>query len=169
MSEQKKVHKVSPSAFVFETGRCAYSLSTNNLSGHDEAVFSMARNPNWEYAPQHIGGKRIVPYGPANDLPVLVRDLMQNNHLAPGILERKKGLLYGQGPRLYRDVVRDGQIVREWVDDPAITAWLRSWKADRFIERAIVDVLHTNGFFCLHQLERGHRLGLSTKGEFTVL
>ncbi len=159
MSEKTKVHKVSRSAFVFETERCAYSLSTNNISGHDEVVFSTARNPNWEYAPQHIGGKRIVPYGQANDLPVLVRDLMQDNHLAPGILERKKGLLYGLGPRLCRDVVQDGQIVREWVEDSVIMAWLRSWRFERFVEKAIVDVLNMNGYFCLHLLERGRRIG----------
>ncbi len=46
-----------------------------------------------------------------------------------------------------------------YADDPEISAWLRSWNAERFIEKALVDYLHLQGFFALHILERGHRIG----------
>lgn len=154
-----KIHRISDTAFALEIGQTAYSLSTGGRSGHDATVFSAARNPNWEYAYQNVMGKRIVAYGPGNDLPVMVRDLVQDNNLAPGILQRQKGLLYGQGAFLYRFVFQDGKITRQYEDDAQITAWLRSWDARRFIERALVDYLHMQGFFALHILERGHRLG----------
>ena len=154
-----KIHKISPSSFVVEAGQMAYSISTGRSYGGDMTIFNAARNPNWEYSYQNVMGKRIVAFGPGNDMPVMVRDLVQDNNLAPGILQRQKGLLYGQGAFLYRHRVKDGRIIREYDDDPNISAWLRSWDAKRFIEKALVDYLHLQGFFALHILERGQRLG----------
>ncbi|MEG2063523.1 MAG: hypothetical protein RRY23_00130 [Alistipes sp.] len=89
----------------------------------------------------------------------MVRDLVQDNNLAPGILQRQKGLLYGQGAFLYRYVFADGKITRQYDTDSEISAWLASWQADKFIEKAIVDFLHLQGYFALHFMERGQRLG----------
>ena len=96
-----KIHRISNPAFALQIGQTAYSLSTGGRTGGDTTIFNAARNPNWEYAYQNIMGKRIVPYGPGNDLHVMVRNLVQDNNLAPGILQRQKGLLYGQGAFLY--------------------------------------------------------------------
>lgn len=92
----------------------------------------------------------------------MVRDLVQDNNLAPGILQRQKGLLYGQGAFLYRYVFQDGKIAREYDNDTVISAWLTSWSAKKFIEKALVDFLHMQGFFALHFMERGQRLGART-------
>ena len=113
-----KIHKISPSSFVVEAGQMAYSISTGRSYGGDMTIFNAARNPNWEYSYQNVMGKRIVAFGPGNDMPVMVRDLVQDNNLAPGILQRQKGLLYGQGAFLYRHRVKDGRIIREYDDDP---------------------------------------------------
>ena len=137
-----KIHRISNTAFALQIGQTAYSLSTSVRTTGDTTIFNIARNPNWEYAYQNVMGKRIVPYGPGNDMPVMVRDLVQDNNLAPGILQRQKGLLYGQGAFLYRYVFQDGKIAREYDDDPEISAWLASWQAKKFIEKALVDHLH---------------------------
>ncbi|WP_147639713.1 hypothetical protein [Alistipes sp.] len=60
-------------------------------------------------------GKCIVPYGPGNDLPVMVRDLVQDNNLAPGILQRQKGLLYDQGAFLCKRP--DARVIYNGLDD----------------------------------------------------
>ncbi len=151
------IKKISNSAYIINTEHCAYSLSTNNNG--DEMIFATSRNLNWEYDCQHIAGKRIVPYGVCNDLPIIIRDMMQDNNLAPGIIQRQKGLLFGEGAFLYRNEIKDGQIQRIWVDDPEIMDWLRSWQYEKFIEKATVDYLNTNGYFSLFYLERGHRIG----------
>ncbi len=153
------IHKISDTAYALQIGQTTYSLSTGYRADGDIILFNAARNPNWEYAYQNVAGKRIVAYGPGNDLPVMVRDLVQDNNLAPGILQRQKGLLYGQGAFLYRHVIANGKITRQYDDDPQIEEWLRSWDAKRFIEKALVDYLHVQGFFALHILERGQRLG----------
>ncbi len=153
------IHKITDTAYALQIGQTTYSLSTSYRTGGDTTLFDAARNPNWEYSYQNVAGKRIVSYGPGNDLPVMVRDLVQDNNLAPGILQRQKGLLYGQGAFLYRHVIANGKITRQYDDDPQIGDWLRSWDAKRFIEKALVDYLHVQGFFALHILERGQRLG----------
>ena len=70
---KQKVHKITPSAFVVETGQMAYSISTGRSYGGDTTIFNAARNPNWEYSYQNVMGKRIVAFGPGNNLPVIDR------------------------------------------------------------------------------------------------
>ena len=57
---------------------------------------------SWDTDPTIIAGIRVVPWGPNNNLPTYIRNLLEKNNLGPGILDRKTGLLYGQGPLLYR-------------------------------------------------------------------
>ena len=57
---------------------------------------------NWDDDPVSVAGERVVPWGKDNNLPKNIRDLLERNNLGPGILDRKTGLLYGQGPALYR-------------------------------------------------------------------
>lgn len=113
----------------------------------------------WECDPQTVAGKRIVPYGVDNNLPTDIRDLMDENNLAPGILEREKGLLYGQGPELYRKVYKDGQVSREWENDAEIWQWLKSWDYRRYIEMAITEYKYLHGFFSKIFINRGVRIG----------
>ena len=66
-----KIHRISNTAFALQIGQTAYSLSTSVRTTGDTTIFNIARNPNWEYAYQNVMGKRIVPYGPGNDMPVM--------------------------------------------------------------------------------------------------
>ena len=158
-TKQSKIHNISEDAFAIEAGGETYSLSTSDRNGGDSYLFNASTNPNWEYSSLCVGSKRIVPYGPNNDLPIIIRDMMQDNNLAPGILRRQLGLLFGQGAFLYKDIFENGEIRREWTTNKEIEEWLGSWNYKKFIEKATVDYLNTNGFFCIHTLERGHRIG----------
>jgi hypothetical protein len=113
----------------------------------------------WEADPDIVGGKKIVPYGSNNNLPVLIRNMMEENNLAPGILEREMGLLHGQGPQLYLDLVEDGDIVRKWTYDQEIWDWLKSWNYRRFIDMATVEYKYLKGVFVKRFIRRGVRIG----------
>ena len=93
----------------------------------------------WEVEPEIVSGKEVVPYGVDNNLPSFVRDMLDENNLAPGILEREKGLLYGQGPELYKKVYENGEVIREWGRDAKIWEWLESWDYLRYIEIYVGD------------------------------
>lgn len=138
--------------FSFYTG----ASTTSDM--WDTLVLSDAR-VQWEADPDIVGGKKIVPYGANNRLPVVVRDMMEANNLAPGILEREMGLLHGQGPHLYLELVEDGEIVRKWTFDQEISDWLKSWDHRRFIDMATVEYKYLKGIFVKRFLKRGARLG----------
>lgn len=120
----------------------------------------------WEADPDIVQGKNIVPYGANNNLPVLIRNMMEDNNLAPGILEREMGLLHGQGPQLFVDVVQNNDIERHWTYDTEIWAWLKSWNYRRFIDMSTVEYKYLKGVFVKRFIRRGARLG--RKPEFTL-
>lgn len=121
--------------------------------------FDVRAHARWESEPEIVAGEKIVPYGVANRLPEEIRDLMDENNLAPGILEREKGLLFGQGYELYKKIYVDGQVVREWGYDAAIWEWLKSWDVRRYIEMAITEYKYLHGFFDKTFLNKGVRIG----------
>lgn len=160
-----KIREITKSASLIDIGGSVVSLSTSPSSGLDSYIFDMAADSgnNWERTYQTVQGCKIVPYGINNDFPVMIRDIMARNNLAPGVLGRKQNLLTGQGAFLYQNVFNEGKIERRWIDEPEIYAWLRSWDYDRFIDQAMTDYLHTGGYFAIHPLERGYMLGRERK------
>jgi hypothetical protein len=85
--------------------------------------------------------------------------MMEQNNLAPGILEREMGLLHGQGPQLYLDLVDKDDIVRKWTYDEEIWTWLKSWPYRRFIDMATVEYKYLKGVFVKRFIRRGARIG----------
>ena len=146
--------------FSFFTG-----ASSSDYNEWDTLILSDA-GVQWEADPDIVGGKKIVPYGANNNLPVLIRNMMEDNNLAPGILEREMGLLHGQGPQLYIDLVEDGDIVRKWTYDQEIWDWLKSWNYRRFIDMSTVEYKYLKGIFVKRFIRRGSRIG--RKPEFTL-
>lgn len=117
----------------------------------------------WEGEASIVNGERIVPYGANNNLPIVIRNIMDQNHLAPGILERHMGLLYGTGPQLYEVTFEDGEVVRKYVQDDEVQKWLSSWNFRRYVEMAIVEYKYLKGIFVRRYLNRGARIGQAPK------
>lgn len=158
-----EIEKISKTAFAFKNQKGVFTLSTGISGSMDSHVWDIANGRNWETMYSSVAGKRIVSFGNANQMPSIIRGVMENNHLAPGVIQRQKGLLFGQGAFLYKYKFENGKIVREWVEDKEISKWLESWNYNKFIEKAIVEVLTMNSYFNLNILQRGHRLGKSPK------
>ena len=78
---------------------------------------------SWDKDPQSVGGVSVVPWGPDDQMPRMVRDLLEKNNIGPGILARKLGLIYGQGAQLYRVKVENNEVIQEWTQDPEVQAW----------------------------------------------
>lgn len=144
-------------AKTLDDGR-VFTLSSNRDEGMDSVLWRF-QSRNWEYMPYSVAGARVIPYGFDNLLPTHLRDVLDANNLAPGILERQAGLLFGQGLHLCRVMYENGSIVRRWEDNPAITAWLEGWDYVSFVKGCLTDYLHLKGFFNSVRLEKGGRLG----------
>lgn len=131
-----------------------------SLSSFADVVWS--RQGNWEAFPHTVGSATVVPYGRANDLPTFIRDVVNDNNLVPGIINRQLGLMWGQGPHLYKLGYSDGNIVKIWQEDKEVTAWMKSWNHEEYLRSCIIDYLHLNGFFNAIHLTRGSRIGKKT-------
>lgn len=114
---------------------------------------------DWSSRTNYLGDYIVHPYGSNNDLPELIRNVVQNNYIAPGILKKKTQLLWGSGPKLFKEVIDNGKLVKQWQDDAAIQAWLDSWDAEDYILKCCVDYAHMEGVFTRFELSRGSRIG----------
>ena len=114
---------------------------------------------SWDMDPVTVAGVRVVPWGADNNLPKNIRRILEKNNLAPGILDRKLGLIYGQGPMLYTLDVQENERVQNWIQDEEIQDWLDSWDYRGFIRHMLMEYNHLKGCFVKYHSGRAVRLG----------
>ena len=114
---------------------------------------------SWDMEPVTVAGVRVVPWGADNNLPKNIRRILEKNNLAPGILDRKLGLIYGQGPMLYTLDVQENERVQNWVQDEEIQDWLDSWDYRGFIRHMLMEYNHLKGCFVKYHSGKAVRLG----------
>lgn len=103
-----------------------------------------------------VGDYIVHPYGQTNDLPTIIKNVVEKNYLAPGLLTKKTQLLWGMGPMLYQSKIVDGKTIRERVSDPEIEAWLESFDAAEYLLKCCIDYNHIEGSFTkLYQYKSG--------------
>jgi len=148
----KAVHLADGSVYTI-------SMSHQRDDSWSSQLFSM--HNSWESDPAIVMGKKIVPYGNNNDLPTVIRKVMDDSNIGPGILERKIGLQYGEGPFLYREVIdeENDRIIRKPVKHPVIQKWLESWDHERYIQIVTTELVHTKGFYTRWFRNRAPRIG----------
>jgi len=136
-------------AFTFETAE-------------NPREFDKYRTPqetlDWTNQEYQIGNYRVFPYGSNNDMPKVIKDVVQSNSISPGMLTKKGQLLWGKGPQLYREVLKDNRLVREWVQDSAVQNWLESWDYLSYLEKTKEDYTYIQGCFTKFYLARGVRI-----------
>lgn len=114
---------------------------------------------SWDMDPVTVAGVRVVPWGADNNLPKNIRRILEKNNLAPGILDRKLGLIYGQGPMLYTLDVQENERVQNWIQDEEIQDWLDSWNYRGFIRHMLMEYNHLKGCFVKYHSGKAVRLG----------
>jgi hypothetical protein len=117
-------------------------------------------NLDWNDRSNYIGDYIVYPFGANNDLPDIIKRVVQTNYIAPGILKKKTQLIWGLGPQLYKEKIVDGVLSREWVEDDEILKWLQSWNYEEFLLKACTDFQHIEGVFSRFELGKGARIGL---------
>ena len=137
----------SPWSYV-DVGTGTYAIAySSQLQGGQFSTWFNWDSRDWDAMPAAFGGVNVIPWGTDNDLPLKIRDLLETNNIGPGLLARKLGLLYGQGPLLYKTVMTEEGPERRWVEDKEIQSWLDSWDYRRYIRNALTQFIHTNSHF----------------------
>jgi hypothetical protein len=120
----------------------------------------------WQNIHNYIGDYLIYPYGSNNDLPKIIKDVIDNSYNVPGFLSRKTELLWGAGPKLYRDDLEDNKDVRTRVNDVVINKWLQSIKYEDYLLKCCVDYQHMQGVYTRFETNKGSRIN---QGKFVKL
>jgi hypothetical protein len=153
--------KIGGISFV-ETKEGTFGVMMSHAN--DSMIDSIFLHSNtWESDPVNYGGVRVVPYGPDNNLPGNIRNLLEKNNLGPGIIDRKTGLQYGQGPFLYELTFENNEITKKWTVDKEIQSWLDSWPYKEFIRNSLLEFNYMRGFYTKYYLSRAQRIGAGSR------
>jgi hypothetical protein len=149
--------------YVPDVGAAYFSMGKVTSENYSNISSPGGSQSSWEADAENVLGKMIVPYGVNNSLPTEIRDIFDVNNLAPGIIEREIGLLWGQGPYLYKEDIVDNEIVRLWVKDKEVQQWLDSWQYKNYLDRVVTEFKHLKGHFTKYKMNRGARIGRESK------
>jgi len=115
----------------------------------------------WKDNPLKLGDYEVLPFGINNDIPDEIQETIFPNHLSPTILDRKKDLLFGQGPYLYEFKPDGSQATRKPTEDIAIQTWLDDIDAEVLALQRATEYYYVDNIFTRVRNPRGSRLGYS--------
>ncbi len=144
----------SVGVYAFETVRGSTFGSPSILPFYNHSRILM---------PTYINGFKIIPYGHQNDYPDTLRTILDEDNFLPQGLTKNAQLIWGQGPALYRIRFEGGKRIKEFVDDPKISAWLQSWDYWDYLLKSTIDYTTINGHFTKFYRNRGARIGAQAK------
>lgn len=159
-----KIKQISDHTFVSHLNDGQVLFLSNKMDDSLESLKPFLWDKDdWEATPKVVGPCKVVPYGPDGRLPIRIRNIVSDNNLVPGIINRQLGLLWGQGPFLYNLQFANGEISRVWQQDHEIEEWLNSWDYQSYLRGCVIDYLHLGGFFDAKYLTRAGRIGKPKK------
>ena len=109
---------------------------------------------------RNVHGVRVIPYGDNDDMPGYIDRVLSKFYAGEGIMGKKAGLQWGEGPRLYTPAVDgDNKPYRAWCVDDSITAQLEATDYINQMHRCLIDLVHLEGFWVKITRTRGRRVG----------
>lgn len=158
-----EVEMYRPNGGIVKTDDVSFTFEAVDNPRELQRKYTEGQSLQWTDSTYSIAEYDVFPYGTTDELPRLIRDVVQENYIAPGILKKKTQLLWGQGPKLYTEVFEDGVLVRNYQTDDEVEAWLDSWDAETYIMQACVDFHHIEGVGTMFYRDRGSRIGRPSK------
>jgi hypothetical protein len=144
---------------IVETPEVAFTYEVSENPRDFEQNKRRNNDLDWNNTYNQIGDFMVFPYGSNDDLPDVIKQVVQTNYIAPGILKKKTQLIWGMGPMLYREKIVKGVYSREYVQDDEVKAWLESWDYITYLLNACTDYQHIEGVFTKLELNKGSRIG----------
>jgi hypothetical protein len=137
----------------------SFEISATERSEIEQRVAEKQSFTDWESRAFTVGEYDVIPFGHDNNLPIEIRSTVNDHNLAPRIFTKKKFLLWGEGPMLYKRTFKEGKPTIEWIEDSEIQSWLESWDYHIYLRQAIEDYNHAEGHFSKIYLAKASRLG----------
>jgi hypothetical protein len=144
---------------IVDTPQVAFTYQTAETPRDFYEFKGNSNGLDWNNRHNFIGDYVVYPYGSNNDLPDVIRKVVQSNYIAPGILKKKLQLLWGLGPKLYVEKIENSILTRFWQEDEEVSQWLQSWDFEKYLLQCATDFQHIEGVFSKYELTRGSRIG----------
>lgn len=141
---------------------CSFNLGATS-SGWEPSSFTLRGNAltSYGYRYMNVAGIKVIPFGIDNDLPGRVSNLLERFYAGEGIMGKKAGLQWGEGPRLYVDAV-DGSsntFYRQWMVNHEVQSELSHMRHLKEMHRCLIDLCHLEGFWVRITRSLGGRIG----------
>lgn len=145
---------------IVDTEQVAFTYQVSEVPRDFYKYKGESNNLDWNNQYNFIGDYYVYPYGSNNDLPDIIKEVIQNNYIAPGIIKKKTQLLWGSGPMLYtEEISKKGKPIRKWVKNEKIQQWLESWDYEKYLLSCATDYNYMEGVFTKFILSKGSRVG----------
>jgi hypothetical protein len=148
--------------FTFQLGDTPQSFLKDDISviPYDRAL------SNFWY---DIDSFHVLSRGMNNRLCEEITDDIKNNRLLPQLIRKQTEMLYGHGPVVFRKVLKDGKLVREYTEQDQIMEWMDSW-INNGVESSYTDFAYAciknmytfNDFFVKWRIAKSRRIGRTT-------
>lgn len=133
-----------------------------------ESAGSEQKSETAQLRPILTDGFYVWPNGADNNDPAICKNLIKGNRLLPSVLEKQIAILYGSGPKLYKEQINgDGTPVRQYLQDPDIQEWLESWQKNglpddyrTYLNECVRSYYYLEGIFSKYRLSVGARASL---------
>ena len=135
-----------------------FEISGRDASG-SKATTTTENFGAWKDTPLNLGDFYVIPFGNNNDIPKEIQETIFPNHLAPTILERKKDLVFGQGPYLYQFRPDGSQATRKPLENEPIQTWLELIDHEVLSLQRAIEYYYIDNIFTKVRNFRGSRLG----------
>ena len=152
------IQRVGNFGFVNDGAGGLYSFSMGTGGWQPSSYIIRGGNSFTKFGANYITvqGVNIIPFGHDNDLPGRVCRLLEKFYAGEGVMGKKIGLQWGEGPRLYRNAVgANNTFYRAWTVDDAVQAELDRVDFLKHMQRCLTDLVHLEGFWVKFRRNRG--------------
>jgi hypothetical protein len=144
---------------IITTPKVAFTYATQDSVRELDQYNSITNTSlNWNHSLSIVGDYHIHQFGNENNLPTIIKDVVQRNYIAPGLLRKKTNLLWGTGPSLYVEDIKDNLKVRTLVNDTEVMDWLESFDYLDYIMKCCEDYQYLQGVSTKFELRRGFNI-----------
>lgn len=148
--------EVEQSVFLFEDKPINRSELQANLSTSNNGL-------EWDDLPLTVDNYKVFPFGDNNAMHRSIRKMLKQNPIGTRVLKKRLFLAWGSGPFLYKNKIVNGEITQEFLEDPEIEAWLKSFNYKTYL-RKVIDDYNKAGYHTSKRItDRGARIGRAAK------
>lgn len=161
-------------------GRYGYYQDEENLISFEigaedtsSGVIDLDRFKNYNLPVLYtVGSNKVLIKGGNNLLPEEIQLMVGGNRLLPELIEKQVRILYGQGPQVYKPIIKGNKLIREWEQKVEISDWMDSWAVAGLqgsIEDFYMDVIRDFYYFEDYWVKWRFSMARRTGGQRPVL